>query len=102
MMSGRDCTTYFWGSRRHSTAASTFTNTPALSSLLSQTWLPAYLEQALPQTLLVPCLRGTGVWSQVGKELVGIDRQTPGSVDLNVICQIEHQTFYTEENREVG
>ena len=24
-----------------------------------------------------------------------------GSVDLNVICQIEHQTFYTEENREV-
>jgi hypothetical protein len=23
-------------------------------------------------------------------------------VDLNVICQIKHQTFYTEENREVG
>jgi hypothetical protein len=23
-------------------------------------------------------------------------------VDLNVICQIEHQTFYTEENRGVG
>jgi hypothetical protein len=27
---------------------------------------------------------------------------TQGSVDLNVICQIEHQTLYTEENREVG
>jgi hypothetical protein len=27
------------------------------------------------QTLLVP-LRGTGLWSQVGKESVGIDRQT--------------------------
>jgi hypothetical protein len=27
---------------------------------------------------------------------------TQRSVDLNVICQIKHQTFYTEENREVG
>jgi hypothetical protein len=43
------------------------------------------------------------VWNeslvQVGKESEGIDRQTQGSVDLNVICQIEHQTFYTEKNR---
>jgi hypothetical protein len=30
----------------------------------------------VPQTVLVPCLCGTGLWSQVGKELVGIDRQT--------------------------
>jgi hypothetical protein len=30
------------------------------------------------------------------------NRQDTGSVlDLNVICQFEHQTFYTEENREV-
>jgi hypothetical protein len=57
----------------------------------------------LPQTLLVPCLRETGLWSQVGKESVGIDRQTgQGSVDLNVICQIEHQTFYTEEIGKLG
>jgi hypothetical protein len=27
---------------------------------------------------------------------------TQGNVYLNVICQIELQTFYTEENREVG
>ena len=40
----------------------------------------------------------------VGKESAGIDRQTltEGSVDLNVIFQIEHQTVYTEQNREVG
>jgi hypothetical protein len=40
----------------------------------------------------------------MGIESVGIDKtdSTEGSVDLNAICQIEHQMFYTEENREVG
>jgi hypothetical protein len=33
-------------------------------------------REEVPQTLLVPCLRGTGLWSQVGKESAGIDRQT--------------------------
>ena len=59
----------------------------------------------MPQTLFGPCLCGTGLWLQVDKESAGIDRQTQTQesvLDLNVICQIEHQTFYTEENREVG
>jgi hypothetical protein len=58
-----------------------------------------------------PCRRPS--WSLVCMELVssaggqGVGRiwqtdPTQGSVDLNVICQIEHQTFYTEEKREVG
>ena len=58
----------------------------------------------VPQTLWVPCLGGMGLWSQVGKESAGIDRQTQTGesvLDMKVICQIEHQTFYTEENREV-
>jgi hypothetical protein len=41
----------------------------------------------------------------MGIELAGIDRQTQtreSVLDLNVICQIEHQTFYTEDDREVG
>jgi hypothetical protein len=40
---------------------------------------------------------------QVGKGVSksGVTDSTQGSVVLNVICQIEHQTFYTEENREV-
>ena len=43
--------------------------------------------------------------SDTGGQGVGGNWQTDstqGSVDLNVICQIKHQTFYTEENREVG
>ncbi|KRY98897.1 hypothetical protein T11_13754, partial [Trichinella zimbabwensis] len=38
---------------------------------------------------LVPCLRGTGLWSQVGKESVGIDRQTrhKGGSDLAIHAQ---------------
>jgi hypothetical protein len=39
---------------------------------------------------------------QMGIESVGIVRLRQESVlDLNVICQIEHQNFYTEGNREV-
>jgi hypothetical protein len=39
---------------------------------------------------------------QMGKELAGIDRLDTRECGSEVICQIEHQTFYTEENREVG
>jgi hypothetical protein len=46
-------------------------------------------------------IRGSDRWAQSWQELT--DTQTQESVlNLNVICQIEHQTFYTEENREVG
>jgi hypothetical protein len=39
----------------------------------------------------------------VGKELARNDKyEHKGVWYLNVICQVEHQTFYTEENREVG
>ena len=40
---------------------------------------------------------------QVGKESVLSVNQTrtQGSVDLNVISQSEHQTYITEENKEV-
>ena len=46
--------------------------------------------------------QGFGI--QVGKESVLSDYQTltQGSVDLNVISQSEHQTYNTEENKEVG
>ena len=46
--------------------------------------------------------QGFGI--QVGKESVLSDYQTltQGSVDLNVISQSEHQTYITEENKEVG
>jgi hypothetical protein len=39
----------------------------------------------------------------VGKESVESDKQTqtPGSVDLNVISQSKHQTYNTEEIKEV-
>ena len=45
--------------------------------------------------------QGFGI--QVGKESVLSDYQTltQGSVDLNVISQSEHQTYITEENKEV-
>ena len=45
--------------------------------------------------------QGFGI--QVGKESVLSDYQTltQGSVDLNVISQSEHQTYNTEENKEV-
>ena len=45
-----------------------------------------------------------GIGIQVGKESVLSDYQTltQGSVDLNVISQSEHQTYITEENKEVG
>ena len=44
-----------------------------------------------------------GIGIQVGKESVLSDYQTltQGSVDLNVISQSEHQTYITEENKEV-
>jgi hypothetical protein len=38
-------------------------------------------------------------WTRSRQELIDL---TPGSVNLNVICQIKHQTSYTEENREIG
>ena len=46
--------------------------------------------------------QGFGI--QVGKESVLSDYQTltQGNVDLNVISQSEHQTYNTEENKEVG
>ena len=51
-----------------------------------------------------PSTCGNQGFRQMGIESVGIDKtdSTEGSVDLNAICQIEHQMFYTEENREVG
>ena len=44
-----------------------------------------------------------GIGIQVGKESVLSDYQTltQGSVDLNVISQRKHQTYDTEENKEV-
>ena len=36
-----------------------------------------------------------------GKQGVGADDRHRESVYLDVICQIRHQTFNTEENREV-
>ena len=44
-----------------------------------------------------------GIGIQVGKESVLSDYQTltQGSVDLNVISQSEHQTYNTEEKKEV-
>jgi hypothetical protein len=62
-----------------------------------------FLRTSLPaHTLLVPCLRGTSLWCRWARSQWESTDSTQGSVDLNVICQIEHQTFYTEENREVG
>ena len=60
----------------------------------------------LPQTgpSQTPSSRGNQGFWQMGIESAEIDRQTEtrkSVLDLNVICQIEHQTFYTEENREV-
>jgi hypothetical protein len=52
-----------------------------------------------------PSICGNQGFGLMGIEMAGIDRQTQtwkSVLDLNVICQIKHQSFYTEENREVG
>ena len=41
-------------------------------------------------------------WAKESAKVGWQTDSTQGSMDLNVICQIKHQTFYTEENREVG
>jgi hypothetical protein len=40
-------------------------------------------------------------WAGVGEKKVTNRHEHKGMWYLNVICQIEHQTFNTEENREV-
>jgi hypothetical protein len=47
-------------------------------------------------------LRVPDRWAKSWRERGDRQTQTQGSVlYLNVICQIEHQTFHAEENREV-
>ena len=56
------------------------------------------------QTLWAPLSVWNGSLVAGGQSVGRDDRQMQaGEVvwNLNVICQIEHQTFYTEENREV-
>jgi hypothetical protein len=50
----------------------------------------------------VSYLHGTGSGCRYGKGVGESDKKMQHkSVDLNVICETKHQTFYTEENREV-
>jgi hypothetical protein len=72
---------------------------------LSITPVPGHLTPATdqPQSATLNPWEKSGSWSG-GQELARNDKQirTQGSVlYLNVIFQIKHQTFYTEENREV-
>jgi hypothetical protein len=59
---------------------------------------------SLPQTLWAPLSAWNGSLVAGGQSIGWIDRQMhTGEVvlDLNVISQIEHQIFYTEDNKEV-
>jgi hypothetical protein len=74
--------------------------------------VPNIIIWSLPRYVNIPCrrlsgslcLRGTGLLTQVGKVWMN-DKQThTGEIvwNLSVIFQIEHQTFYAEDNTEVG
>jgi hypothetical protein len=59
----------------------------------------------LPQTLWVPVSRGTGSLEAGGQSVD--ERQTDTHTgefvwNLSVIFQMEHQTFYAEDNNVVG
>ena len=43
----------------------------------------------------------TGLSRPCGQGVGGVTDTNTGSVDLNVISQSEHQTYITEENKEV-
>jgi hypothetical protein len=64
------------------------------------------MHSLMPHTDLifwVSYLRGRGLWLQMGKGVSELTTDTTQEnvLDLNVICQIEQPTFYTEGNMKV-